>query len=130
MKLRFSGLAHLLFLLLAGAFLGTTGPVYGQDCNATVQTVVDQAGETVVFCGTPTEVHASSRANGPIHLNFGGRFPDQVFSVVIFSNAKDADRDALVKRFTSHSVQVSGLVKMYKGKPEIVVQSADDIKVE
>ena len=63
-------------------------------------------------------------------MNFGGTYPNKVFSVVIFPDVAGDDAQGLVKRLTGKKVQVSGLVKAYKGKPEIVLKAMDDLKVE
>lgn len=116
-------IAALLLLLLAGPF----NCMQAQSCTATVETVARQVGETVVFCGTPSEVHAPSRPEGPVKLNFGGTYPDQLFTVVIFSDVAGNDVPGLVKHLAGRAVQVKGTVKDYKGKPEIVLKSMDDL---
>lgn len=119
-------IAALLLLLLAGPF----NSLQAQSCTATVETVARQVGETVVFCGTPSEVHASKSPDGPVHVNFGGTWPDVAFSVVIFPDVAGNDVPGLVKRLAGKAVQVKGTVKDYKGKPEIVLKSLDDLVVQ
>ncbi|MCI1751600.1 MAG: hypothetical protein LKM36_01665 [Flavobacteriales bacterium] len=111
-------------------FLATLliGFVQAQDCNADIESVVGQVGETVIFCGTPTEVRASSKADGPVYLNFGGKYPDIAFSVVIFGDVAGSDRDKLVKRFSGKQVRVSGMVKDHNGKPEIILKNLQDLE--
>ncbi|MBS1568809.1 MAG: hypothetical protein JST45_05140 [Bacteroidetes bacterium] len=118
-------IAALLLLLLAGPF----NSMRAQSCTATVETVARQVGESVVFCGTPSEVHASNRPDGPVHVNFGGTWPDVSFTVIIFPDVA-GDVPALVKRLEGKSVQVTGLVKDYKGKPEIVLKKLNDLVVQ
>lgn len=110
--------------------LGLCPAMRAQSCTATIETVAGQVGGSVVFCGTPDEVHVSAKSGGPVHVNFGGTYPNQVFSVVIFPDVAGDDVQGLVKRLTGKKVQVSGLVKAYKGKPEIVLKAMDDLKVE
>lgn len=117
-------------LLLSAFLLALTAHAQERACTATVETVAGQAGEAVVFCGTPSEVYLSARADAPIKVNFGGTYPDQAFSVVIFPDVLATVPDSLVKQLTGHAVRAAGVVKMYKGKPEIVVRSAADITVE
>ena len=63
-------------------------------------------------------------------MDFGGKYPDNTFSVVIFSDVAGTDRDGLVKRYSGKAVEVHGEVKDHKGKPEIVVKSLGDIVVK
>jgi DNA/RNA endonuclease YhcR with UshA esterase domain len=59
-------------------------------------------------------------------LDIGGRYPDNPFTAVIF--AADAGKFPDVKTLGGKTVDVSGPVKLYKGKPEIVVSDAAQIK--
>lgn len=99
-------------------------------CSATMETVAQHLGESVVFCGTPTDVHASKKSDGPVFMDFGGRYPDAPFTVVIFGDVAGTDHDALVKRFSGKALHVRGEVKRYKDKAEIVLKSLEDIEVE
>lgn len=117
-------------LALVVCLAGFSSRAMGQTCTSTVETVARQVGETVVFCGTPSEIHLPSRPDGPINVNFGGTYPDQVFAVVIFPDVAGDDMQGLVKRLTGKRVRVSGLVKTYKGKPEIILKAMDDLEVQ
>lgn len=118
--------ASLLFLL-SFAFA-----VHSQEmpCSATVETVAQHIGGSVVFCGTPTAVHASKNPDGPLFMDFGGRYPDAPFTVVIFGDVAGKDRDTLVKRYSGKTLHVRGEVKSYKGRTEMVLKSLDDIQAE
>lgn len=102
--------------------------VFAQDCTADIESVAGQVGEAVVFCGTPSEVRSSGKADGPVYLNFGGSFPDMAFSVVIFSDVAGTERDALVKRFTGKQVRVSGMVMDRNGKPQLILRDLHDLE--
>lgn len=117
-------------LALVVCLAGFSSRAMGQTCTSTVETVARQVGETVVFCGTPSEIHTPSRPDGPIKVNFGGTWPDQAFTVVIFSDVAGDDAPGLVKRLTGNEVRVKGTVKDYKGKPEIVLKRMDDLEVQ
>ncbi|MBK8583515.1 MAG: hypothetical protein IPL86_17425 [Flavobacteriales bacterium] len=122
--LRITSLAFL-FAFAIGSY------AQGQTCTSTIESVEQQVGETVVFCGTPSQVRASGKdGSGPVYLNFGGNYPDNVFSVVIFSDVAGTDRDALLKQFTGKKVRVKGTVKEHNGKAEIILRSLADIEVE
>ena len=64
-------------------------------------------------------------AKGVTYLNFGGRFPNHAFSCVL--RAKDFPDG--VPAFEGKEVEVTGLIKMYEGKPSMDVKSLSQIHV-
>lgn len=84
------------------------------------------AGETATVIGVLSNVH--SNANKNIFLDVGGVYPDNVFSGVIFGKGmhNPPDFSALVGK----TIAITGQIKIYYGKPEIVINSADQVKVE
>lgn len=76
--------------------------------------------------GTVAEVSESNK--GTVFINFGGRYPNQVFYAVIFSN--NADQFTEIHGLEGRSVAISGTVELYKGKLEIVVESPSQIEVK
>lgn len=77
-------------------------------------------GESVTVHGTVEEVKVSAKA---IFLDFGGKYPNQVFSVVAF-NMDWADA---LKAYQGKTISVKGTVVLYKGKPEIILHGLDQI---
>ena len=84
------------------------------------------AGQTLTVEGMVSNVHTA--ASGTVFLDMGGRYPDNAFAVVIF--AADADKFPDVDALAGKTVEVSGTVRLYRGKPEIVVKSTDQIKAK
>jgi (2Fe-2S) ferredoxin len=82
-------------------------------------------GEVATVVGTVVTVHRSNSGN--IYLNFGANYPNQTFSAAILNprDPKLLNLDSL----TGKRVSVKGLIKLYKGKAEIVVESAGQIEV-
>lgn len=80
-------------------------------------------GETKCVTGRVTRVKVGSR--GTHYLNF---CEDQMacpFSVVIFSH--DLKDVGDVRRLAGHTIEIHGLVKLYDGRPEIVLNRASQI---
>jgi DNA/RNA endonuclease YhcR with UshA esterase domain len=73
--------------------------------------------------GVVDEVHTSSRGN--IFLNMGGHYPNQAFTG--FIRASDASEFANVHAVQGKPASISGTIKLYKGKPEIELQSATQL---
>ncbi|WP_439925207.1 hypothetical protein [Nitrobacter sp. JJSN] len=83
-------------------------------------------GETVITKGTVDEVHTSTKGN--TFLNFGGSYPQQAFTA--FIPVKNAAMFPDVHALQGKTVEVSGPVKLYKGKPEIILESPSQLKTE
>lgn len=122
-------LRHLVLVCVL-CMVGSCALAQDRTCTSTIETVARQVGETVVFCGSPSQVHASKKEGGPIHINFGGKYPEQVFSVVIFADVAGGDSKEIVERYSGKALRVRGMVKTYNGKPEIKLRSLKDIEVE
>jgi len=81
-------------------------------------------GETATVTDKVANVFESKAGN--IFLNFGGRYPNQVFTAFIpkdsaeqFPNAKELD---------GRTVSITGKIVVYKGKPEIVLDHPSMLK--
>ena len=61
-------------------------------------------------------------------LNMGGHYPNQAFTG--FIRARDAGRFPKLQSHQGKTVSISGTVKLYKGKPEIEMQSASQLSVK
>ena len=82
-------------------------------------------GQTVTVEGVVSEVFTSRRSNTTF-LDMGGRYPDNVFTAVIFSS--DAGKFPNVHALEGKTVDVTGPVRLYRGKPEIILHAADQIR--
>jgi hypothetical protein len=85
-----------------------------------------QIGQGATICDTVTSVTSSAVLPGrPTFLNFGRPYPNQDFTVVIWGNQRDQVRpdDLAGKR-----VCVKGAVSGFQGKPEMYLQSADQLQ--
>jgi DNA/RNA endonuclease YhcR with UshA esterase domain len=81
-------------------------------------------GQRVVVEGTVAAVFVSQSGN--TFLNFGAAYPDQDFSAVIF--ADNASSFGNVEQLEGKRVAISGVVRIYRGKPEIILRSADQLR--
>ena len=76
-------------------------------------------GETVTVCGKVFGTKLLS--NGPTFLNMGGEYPDNPFTAVIMFNKRGNFSYKPEEYLQGKTICVTGTVKNYKGKPEIVV---------
>lgn len=69
----------------------------------------------------------STSGGGTTFINFGGRYPKHVFYAVIFR--KNKDRFTGIRALEGKVVAISGTVELYKGKPQIILFSPDQIEL-
>jgi len=83
-------------------------------------------GETATITGTVDSVHQSGKGN--IFLNMGGKYPNQAFTAFIPSSS--AAQFSNPQQYEGRTVAVSGKISLYKGKPEIIVNSPSQISAK
>ncbi len=83
-------------------------------------------GQTVTVEGAVSDVHTA--ASGTTFLDMGGRYPDNVFAAVIFADdaGKFPDPDSLQGK----TVDITGRVRLYRGRAEIILKSAEQMKTK
>jgi hypothetical protein len=80
------------------------------------------AGETAMVCGPVAAAKYAANARGrPTFLDFGGSYPDEVFQVVIWGTERGKFHEAPEQAYAHQQVCVTGQIRLYRGKPEIVV---------
>jgi DNA/RNA endonuclease YhcR with UshA esterase domain len=67
-------------------------------------------------------------SKGNIFLNMGGKYPNQEFTAYIPSSS--AAQFSNPQQYEGRTVAVSGKISLYKGKPEIKVNSASQISMK
>jgi DNA/RNA endonuclease YhcR with UshA esterase domain len=110
-------LALLLCSLMAAA-PARTPPIVAPERAAS------HVGEEIVVQGTITQIVLS--VNLTTHINFGGVYPNHVFTATIFKANQTLFRN--VRDLDGKLVQVQGVVRLYRGKPEIVLTQPSQIR--
>ncbi len=116
----------LLFALACLAFVFVPGLSAAESIFCTPAQAADHLGKYATVTGIVAEVHTTAKGN--VMLQFGGQYPKQVFSVVIFAGdrSKFDDLNALLGK----TVSVTGSIRLYQEKPEIIVKRRDQLKVQ
>jgi DNA/RNA endonuclease YhcR with UshA esterase domain len=109
-----------LFALICAASL------FAQSSNYTPQEAARHVGETATITGAVDGVHQSGKGN--IFLNMGGKYPNQAFTAYIPSAS--AAQFPQPQQYEGQTVAVSGKIALYKGKPEIIVNSPSQISAK
>ena len=105
----------MLIAVLAGAALTLTA----QAQTVTPKQAADHIGQRETVCGKIASEHIAYRSRGtPTFINLDQPYPHQDFTIVIWG-----DNRASVGRLpTSGDVCVTGLIKEYRGVPEIALR--------
>jgi DNA/RNA endonuclease YhcR with UshA esterase domain len=84
----------------------------------------DAIGKTATITGKVAEVHIQEKVT---HINFDRLYPNHPFSAVVFSTKTNLFPD--LKQLLGKKLAVSGKVEEFKGKPQIVLQSTNQLKI-
>lgn len=88
-------------------------------------------GETATVCdkvfGTK---YLESTSSAPTFLNMGAAYPNSPFSVVIFGKDRPNFKEKPELYYNNKKVCVTGSIKEYKGKPEMIITTENEIILE
>lgn len=118
-------LKHLPAKLYLLAFLLLPIACWAQGSHITDSQAGAHVGERVLVDGVVAGVYTSRSGN--TFINFGSAYPNQDFTAVIFS--ENAGTFPNVEGLQGKRVEISGVVRLYKGKPEIILRAADQLRV-
>jgi DNA/RNA endonuclease YhcR with UshA esterase domain len=100
--------------------------IFAQSSTYTPGEAAKHVGETATITGMVDGVHQSGKDN--IFLNMGGKYPDQAFTAFIPSSS--AGKFPNPQQYEGRTVSVTGKITLYKGKPEIIVNSPSQISAK
>jgi DNA/RNA endonuclease YhcR with UshA esterase domain len=84
-------------------------------------------GQSVTVEGVVTEVNTTDRT-GVTFLDMGGHYPNNAFTAVIFKD--DAAKFPDVRALEGKTVDVTGTITLYKGKTEVFLNDAGQLKLK
>jgi hypothetical protein len=114
------------FFLPLVAFLTLAGGVFAADI--TPDDAKNHAGDTATVRGTVVQVVVARTGN--VFVNFGGEYPNQVFSAVVLAKRTPALAEGGKTWLTDlkdKNVSVTGKIEMNEGKPQIVLTAREDV---
>jgi len=92
--------------------------------NITSREVKAHIGDSLTIKGFVADVYVSEKVT---YLNFENKFPKNIFSCAIFSSKAEAFGD--LSKYKSKEVEVTGKITTYKNKPQVILNSPDQIKI-
>ncbi|HMQ77515.1 MAG TPA: hypothetical protein PKE21_15290 [Flavobacteriales bacterium] len=118
-------------LLVLCCAVGFGAHAQTETCTATLDNIRDLIGEVVLFCGTPDQVTAPKGVKGnPVYFNFGGRYPEQRFSVVIWEDVHSGTQGKILSRYQGKPLRIRGWVKERDGRPIIQLKELKDLRLQ
>jgi len=116
-------------IIACGILVGLTWATLGTDAAersprdvVRADSAATHVGETITVEGIVSEVHVSPRAT---FIDLGGRYPNEEFTGVIFSSSVGVFPD--VESYEGKTLDITGTVQLYRGRPEIILRSRDQI---
>ena len=119
---RFRAIIVSLVLTIAAA-----STVWAEGTRITADQAKEYIGQTTTVCGTVASAKFAKWAKRkPTFLNLGAPYPKQVFTVVIRGDDRAAFGEP-EKSYAGKNICVTGLIKSFRGKPEIAASSPSQI---
>ena len=87
-------------------------------------------GKTVTICEKIVDTHITTGDNKTIFLNFGHPYPAQSFTGVIFQRDRLNFSYDPAEFLKGKTVCVTGMVKIYKERPEIIINRPEQIVIK
>ena len=113
----------ILSLLFASTFLSAQTVI-------SIDSVSSYIGQHVKVCDKIADAFRPSGESSITYLNFGGKYPNHKFTVVIFAKDLVNFPFSPVEKYKNQNVCVTGMAAEYKGKPQIVANKADQIEIK
>ena len=115
-------------VLLLAALAAFTTVAHDNQSNAPVRIPAMAAKQHInadaIVSGKVAEIYKTDRV---VRLNFERPFPNNTFTAVIFSNKTNLFPD--LDKLKDKTVEISGKIADYRGHPEIILTSTNQLKV-
>ena len=100
----------------------------------TIKVTIHNAGQFVgieaTICDKVSDVYKPSGDNKMIYINFGGKYPDQIFTAVIFPKDQPKFPYNPVEVFKDKNVCITGKITEYKGKAQMVLNVPTQVLIQ
>lgn len=116
-------------IIAIALFIGLFSSLKAQ--NIKPDEAANHIGETVTVCGKIFGGKFFDRSESKITLlNMGAAFPKSPLTIVISGDDRKNFKSAPEEFYSEKTVCVKGVVKEYKGKPQIFIKTEEDITVQ
>ena len=97
--------------------------------SVSLDNIAAYEGKRVTIFEKVVSTYQSKGEKKTTYLNFGKPYPDALFSVVIFEASLKNFSYSPADYLKGKRVRITGVVKMYKGKPQFVITEEKDIEL-
>ena len=109
-----------LFVALATSSLADSRKITASEAGSYV-------GQIMTVCGFVASTKFAEQSKGqPTFLNLDAPYPRQIFTVTIYGNDRGAFGSP-EKTYAGKNICATGMIKTYKGKPEIIANNPSEI---
>lgn len=84
----------------------------------------DHIGQNAAVIGYVADVHITKKV---AYLNFDNKYPKHTFTGVIFARSFSVFDN--IEQYEGKTVQLTGEISEYKGKPQIILENKNQIKI-
>ena len=111
-------------------FLAFFAPSFAQaaDKSLTATEAKNHVGDRATVCGVAASIHYAAQSRGrPTFINLDKPYPNQVFTIVIWG--EDLSKFDRLASWEGKRVCAEGTITLYRGSPEIVARSSNQIAI-
>ena len=87
-------------------------------------------GKTITVCAKVIDTYVSKHEDATTFINFGNPYPHSTFTVVIFAKDLENFKYTPSEFLKGKNICITGKVKLFEKKPEIIINSPEQIKVK
>lgn len=116
------------YLLIIGLFLISN--ILFSQTQIPIDSVSVYIGQHVKICDKVADAFRPAGESSITYLNFGGKYPNHNFTVVIFAKDLVNFPFSPVEKCKNQNLCVTGMAAEYKGKPQIVAKFPDQIEIK
>jgi hypothetical protein len=106
--------------------LTVIAPACGSTATYAPREAAAHIGEFATVEGIVSSTHLDDRS-GEGFINMGGRYPNQAF--VGFIPPSALNRIGELRRYDGKTVGITGIIRDYKGRPEIIITDLQQIRL-
>ena len=94
-----------------------------------IDSISNYLGQHVVICDNVADVFEPTDRVKNAYINFGGKYPDHKFTIVIFEEDIPNFAEIPVSYFKDKIICVQGMITFFREKPQIVARNPEQIQV-